>query len=45
LYATVNVKSHIIKPNDKDLYVSLPKTWMYDLKTEKGKTYVIIGSR
>ena len=45
LYATVNVKSPIIKPNDKDLHVSLPKTWMYDLKTEKGKTYVIIGSR
>lgn len=45
LYVTVNVKSPIIKPNDKDLRVSLPKSWMYDLKTEKGKTYVIIGSR
>ena len=45
LYVTVNVKSPIIKQNDKDLRVSLPKSWMYDLKTEKGKTYVIIGSR
>jgi alpha-L-fucosidase 2 len=37
LFTVVEVKSPIIKPNDKDLTVRLPRTWLYDMKTEKGK--------
>jgi len=33
------------KLNEKDLNVTLPQTWLYDLDTEKGKTYALIGSR
>jgi len=45
LFAVVNVATPVIKPNDKDLSVKLPQTWLYDLKTEKGKTYTLIGSK
>jgi len=44
-FAIVNVATPIIKPNEKDLNVILPQTWLYDLNTEKGQTYTLIGSR
>ncbi|MGZ3754105.1 MAG: glycoside hydrolase family 95 protein [Mucilaginibacter sp.] len=44
-FAVVNVATPIIKPNDKDLGVTLPQSWLYDIYTEKGKTYTIIASR
>jgi len=44
-FAVMTVATPIIKPNDKDLSVVLPKTWLYDFKTEKGKTYTLIGSQ
>jgi len=39
----VNIAPPIIKPNEKDLSVKLPQTWLYDVQTEKGKTYTLIG--
>jgi alpha-L-fucosidase 2 len=44
-FTVVNVATPIIKPNDKDLSVKLSQTWLYDLKTEKGKTYTLTGSK
>ncbi len=44
-FAVVDVKAPIIKPNDKDLSVKLPQTWLYDVQTEKGKTYTLIGRK
>lgn len=42
-YQTTELKTPIIKPEDKSkLKVQLPQTWLYDLKTEAGKTYRII---
>jgi len=44
-FAVVNIAPPIIKPNDKDLSVKLPQTWLYDVKTDKGKTYTVIGRK
>lgn len=44
-YAVVNIAPPIIKPNNKDLSVKLPQTWLYDVQTEKGKTYTLIGRK
>lgn len=44
-FAVVNIANPIVKPNDKDLSVKLPESWLYDIHTEKGKTYTIIARR
>lgn len=43
LYKIVNIPSPLIKPSDKDLSVSIPDNWLYDIKTKKGKSYTLIG--
>lgn len=44
-YAVVNIANPIIHPNDKNLNVEIPHSWLYDIRTEKNKTYTIIGGR
>lgn len=44
-YAVVNIANPIIHPNDKNLNVEIPQSWLYDIHTEKNKTYTIIGGR
>lgn len=41
-YQTTNVPTPIIKPNNRDLNLTLPTNYLYDLKTKKGKTYTIV---
>lgn len=43
LYRIVTIPSPLIKPSDKDLSVSIPENWLYDIKTQKGKSYTLIG--
>jgi alpha-L-fucosidase 2 len=43
-YAVTNVAKPIIKSSDKDLIVTIPQNWVYDFKTEKGKSYQLIGN-
>ncbi len=43
LYATMTVKEPIIKQGSKDLSITLPTTWVYDLTTVKGKSYTVIN--
>lgn len=43
LYKVVNIPAPIIKQSDKDLNVELPENWLYDVKTQKGKIYTLIG--
>ncbi len=40
-YQVMNLKTPIIKSSDKSLEVTLNKTWVYDMPTQAGKTYVI----
>ncbi|MDP9047012.1 MAG: glycoside hydrolase family 95 protein, partial [Bacteroidota bacterium] len=44
-YAVVDIAKPIIKPNDTNLIVKIPHSWLYDIRTEKKKTYIIIGGR
>ena len=41
-YRITDIAQPIIKKNDKDLNVKLPKSYLYDLPTLAGKTYRII---
>lgn len=41
-YAITNITAPIVKENKADLTVSLPQSFMYDLNTKKGRTYVIV---
>jgi alpha-L-fucosidase 2 len=42
-YKINTIPAPIVKPSDKDLSVNLAKSSIYDFKTEKGKTYTLIG--
>ena len=41
-YSITEVQTPIVKQNNADLTVSLPENFLYDLRTKKGKTYVIV---
>ena len=43
LYAIFDVKAPFLKANYKEIDSKLPQSWLYDLKTEKGKAYAIVG--
>jgi alpha-L-fucosidase 2 len=43
LYKINTVPAPIIKPSEKDLSVNLAQSSLYDVKTEQGKTYTLIG--
>ncbi|HEX8021735.1 glycoside hydrolase family 95 protein [Mucilaginibacter sp.] len=38
----IDIQKPIIHQNEKELSVKLPESWLYDLKTQPGKTYRII---
>lgn len=40
-YQVMNLKKPIIKSGDKNITPSLPQTWLYDIPTRPGQTYVI----
>ena len=42
-YQTIDLKTLIIKNSDKNLQSALPKTWLYDVATRPGKTYIIVN--
>jgi len=44
-YAVSTLKTPIIKPHKQTLTPTLPKSYLYDMATEKGKTYTIIDGR
>jgi alpha-L-fucosidase 2 len=41
-YSITKVQTPIVKQNNADLTVSLPENFLYDLRTKKGKAYVIV---
>ena len=43
LYKIVDIPAPLIKPSDKDLSVTIPENWLYDVKTKKGESYTLIG--
>ena len=42
LYRIIDIQKPVIHQNEKDLSVKLPESWLYDFKTQPGKTYRII---
>jgi alpha-L-fucosidase 2 len=40
-YQVMDLKKPIVKNNDKDLTPRLPQTWLYDIPTHPGGTYII----
>lgn len=40
-YQVMDLKKPIVKSNDKDLTPRLPQTWLYDIPTHPGGTYII----
>lgn len=40
-YQVMDLKTPIVKPGSESIAPSLPKTWVYDMPTAPGKTYII----